>query len=458
MSGNLRVMTLSPQKSALALAAALALVVGASFMFRVFDWGQGPVRGIVLFEMLTAMALLGAPTQAAQPERRLRFLANAVIAGGAALWLATAAGVILQSARAHHIPLDQGQTTFRAARLLLKGENPYGFGQLVDFQAVKDRMGQREAAGLAPTVPPAELETALTAYDRALDAATRAPILPPEHSAGAAALEKHLLGYKYGPLFPLMALPLGALDFPAGIMALNALAAAALVAALYALMRERANPMLARFGLAALLCDTTLLVNFIEKSATDVWALLAIALAALAATRGRFHLAAVALALGFGLKIFPTALACPLLLAGGRWRPALTFAAVAAAIYAPFAAWDFSGLMHNVFLWPAYLGADSTSWLASAPPLAAKAARALGLVAIAFVWARWLTGREPSLFRTLALVALLALVTSATLHNNYIPWASVWIVAALVERFGPPSAARAPARQATWLAWRGGAL
>ena len=57
-----------------------------------------------------------------------------------------------------------------------------------------------------------------------------------------------------------------------------------------------------------------------------------------------------------------------MLLAGGRWRPALTFAAASTAIYLPFAVADFSGLVHNVFLWPAYLGADSTSWLAFAPP------------------------------------------------------------------------------------------
>ena len=193
------------------------------------------------------------------------------------------------------------------------------------------------------------------------------------------------------------------------------------------------------------MCDNTILVNFVEKSATDVWALLFMALAALAAMRGRANLGAAALAVGFGFKIFPSALAFPMLLAEGRIRPALTFAAVAAVIYLPFAVADPSGLLHNVFLWPVYLGVDSTSWLAFAPPVAARIVRVAGLAAIVFVWGRYLAGREPSLLRTLALVALLALVTSGAFHNNYVPWASIWIVAALAERFGPPLSARAAA-------------
>ena len=181
---------------------------------------------------------------------------------------------IATSARTGAIKLDQGQTTYRAARLLLKGENPYGFGALVDFQAVKDRWPEREAAGIAPRVARANLETALADYDRGLGAEARAAILPPAPRSGPAALEAHLLGYKYGALFPLLALPLAAAGLPAGIMALNALVAALTIATLYALMRERVgDPRLARLGLAALVCDNAILVNYVEKSATDVYAL-----------------------------------------------------------------------------------------------------------------------------------------------------------------------------------------
>jgi hypothetical protein len=452
-------MNFSSDRPAFALAGALALVVAGSWAFRYLDWGHGPARGFLLFAMLAATALIGAPVRAAAVGPRLRLAVNALLAAAAAAWLGTAVGVVAESARTGQIKLDQGQTTYRAARLMLKGENPYGFGALVDFAAVRDRMPQREAAGLGPRVAREKLEAAFAAYDLDLSADARVEIAPPAPATGPAALEAHLLGYKYGPLFPLLALPLAAWGLPAGIMALNALAAGLTLAALYALIRERVgDPSLARMGLAALMCDNTILFNYVERSATDIYALLFMALAALAVLRGRLHWAAAALALGFGFKIFPSALAFPMLLGGGHWRPALTFAVVAGAIYLPFAVVDPSGLLHNVFLWPAYLGADSTSWLAFAPPLAARAARALGLAAIAWVWLRHLSGREPSLFRTLALVALLALVSSATFHNNYVPWASIWIVAALVERFGPPFGRPAGEPAASQLAWRGGAL
>ena len=429
------------------LAGALALVPAASVAFRFLDWGAGPARGLILFEALLAMALLGCPGRAATVGPRLSLLVNAVLAAAMAIWLAAGVRTIADVARGGAIPLDQGQTTFRAARLLLRGQNPYGAGALVDFQTFFDRLPAREAAGIGPTLPRAALNPALAAYDRDLSAKARAPLLPAAPASGPAALEAHLVGYKYGALLPLLALPIAAAKFPAGIMALNALAAVLTLAALYALMRgEVGDERLARLGLAALLCDNTILFNYVEKSATDVFALLACAGAALAAQRGRPGLAGAALGLGFGCKIFPCALMLPLLLKGGRARPALIFAAVTAAIYLPFALADVSGLLHNVFLWPAYLGLDSTSWLAFAPPGTAVIARAVGLAGMALAWGRHLTGREPSLYRTLAIVALLALVSSGAFHNNYVPWASIWIVAALVERFGP---ARREAKSAT---------
>ncbi len=438
-------------RSAVTLAAALALLVAASFAFRFLDWGSGPLRGLLLFEMLTAIVLLRPPSAPAAVGPRFALLVNALLAAAGALWLAAAVGAIANTARTGAIPLDQGQTTWRAARLLAHGENPYGFGALVDFQTYFDRLAAREAAGIGPSVPRADLRAALTAYDRTLSPADRAVVLPPAPASGSAALEAHLLGYKYGALFPIVALPLVEAGLPAGIMALNALVAVLCLAAVYRLMRDRVgDPALARLGLAALLCDNTILVNYVQKSATDVWALLLSALAALAVTRGRANLGAAALAAGFGFKIFPCALLFPMLVAGGRVAPGLVFAGVVAAIYAPFAVADPSGLLHNVFLWPLYLGTDTTSWLAFAPPAVGKIARVAGLVAIAWIWVRYLRGREPSLFRTLALVALTALATSGAFHNNYVPWASIWLVAALVELFGPSprgATAAAPAER-----------
>ena len=160
---------MSSDRSAPALAGALALVAATSLAFRYLDWGRGQARGFLLFELLAAMALIGAPVRAAVVGPRLNMLVNAVLAAAAAMWLATAADVIATSARTGAIKLDQGQTTYRAARLLLKGENPYGFGALIDFQAVKDRWPQRDAAGIGARVARADLEGALADYDRSLE-------------------------------------------------------------------------------------------------------------------------------------------------------------------------------------------------------------------------------------------------------------------------------------------------
>ena len=346
------------------LAGALVLIVAVSFAFRLIDGGNGPARGLILFELLMGMSLIGAPGAGASVGPRLRLAVRIGLAAAMALWLSVAVNTIADSARSGAIPLDQGQTTWRAARLLLRGENPYGFGALVDFQAFDDRLAQREAAGIGPQIPRAQFESALRAYDATLAAPERAALLPTPASAPAA-LEAHLLGYKYGPLFPLLALPLVALHAPAGVMALNALVAALTLATLYAMLRQRAGASLAQLGLAALLCDNTILFNYVMLSATDIYALLFCALSVWAMTRERPNWAAMVLAIGFGFKIFPCALLFPMLLQRGRVKPALIFAAFAGAIYLPSAVADLSGLLHNVFLWPAFLGPelDIVAWL-----------------------------------------------------------------------------------------------
>jgi cell division protein FtsW (lipid II flippase) len=58
------------------------------------------------------------------------------------------------------------------------------------------------------------------------------------------------------------------------------------------------------------------------------------------------------------------------------------------------------------------------------------------LVAIAAVWFDLLL-RRGRLFWTLAVSNTLLLLAGATFSNNYVPWASIWIVVAIVEAFSP---------------------
>jgi Cu/Ag efflux pump CusA len=61
----------------------------------------------------------------------------------------------------------------------------------------------------------------------------------------------------------------------------------------------------------------------------------------------------------------------------------------------------------------------------------------LGLAVCAFfvLWLRYLLGKETRLFWTLAMSSTLPLLATGYLANNYIPWASLWVVAAIVEAF-----------------------
>jgi hypothetical protein len=61
-----------------------------------------------------------------------------------------------------------------------------------------------------------------------------------------------------------------------------------------------------------------------------------------------------------------------------------------------------------------------------------RAAVVVGLVAL---WLRFVLGHEQRLFWTLAVSATLVLLASGYLRNGYIPWISLWMVAAIVEAF-----------------------
>jgi hypothetical protein len=78
---------------------------------------------------------------------------------------------------------------------------------------------------------------------------------------------------------------------------------------------------------------------------------------------------------------------------------------------------------------------DTTSWLYYLDPSMVILVRAIALAVVVAVWARWLSGQETRLFWTLAVVNTVLLLTGGVFHNNYVPWASIWVIAAIVEAF-----------------------
>ena len=312
----------------------------------------------------------------------------------------------------------------------------------MDFGAFRSRAPQRRAAGFQPVTTQKDESDALTRYDRTLDPHVRKDLIPPQ-AAAAAQREASLYGYKYGPLVLVATATIAPFGYPAGVLILNGAICFALFGVMWAILRIIAEPRLALAGAAmlALLLDRHITRNYIDRSATDVWALLFGALAVLAFLSRRPLLSATAVACAIGCKTLPGLLFLPLLFRFRAVAPLLVFVAILAAIYLPWVIWDPRGILFNGLLWPLYMTADWTSWQFHAPYWAVIAARATALVALNLLWLRYVLGREQRLFWTLAVSATLVLLASGYLRNGYIPWVSLWMVAAMVEAFSARTAA-----------------
>jgi hypothetical protein len=416
-----------------------------------FYQGHGVVRGVILCGLLAGLIALrmhsGRTTSrglrgpsSLTPALRLLLIAAVL------LDVAMMAVSSTRSIETSKIPMDEGVTSWRAARLFVAGENPYATGALVDLSAYRSRAVQRTVAG-QPSMPagPA-LGSALTRYDKSLDSGLRRQLLPiSAHASGPAARESRLYGYKYGPVILLATAPLVLTGLPGLVLVLNGLVCFGFFSVNWRILSRISGLQfaLAGAGMLALLLDRHITRNYIDRSATDVWALLFGSLAVLAFLSRRPLATAVSVALAIGCKSMPGLLFLPLLFRFRSTAPVLVFIAATATIFLPWLLWDPAGLLYNVFLWPFYMATDATSWEYFAPPWAALGARAVAVVCLCVLWLRYLMGNEPRLFWTLAMSSTIVLLASGFLRNGYIPWASVWVVGAIVEDF----AQRRPVRE-----------
>ena len=397
-------------------------------------WGHGLVRaaflvGVVIFLFALRLWFAPVPQPSAAARRMIRWalvallLANVGIAGHA----------IQKSFASKRIPLDQGETTWRSARLLWKGEDPYGPGALVDFEAYRTRFSEREKEGLGPRIPTREVPGTMAKYDKTLDPSLRRELLPVATGAEAEGLEARVLGYKYGPLLlemTALAVPMG---IPASVITLNVLATFALLYTLYRLMKFEVGPAFAELGVVALLLDLHISLNYLRYTATDVYPLLFCALAVFAYRSGRNLACGACLGLALACKTFPTLLLLPLLIEGGSLLAVIVFVLVTLAVWTPALLWDPHGVAINVFFWPEIMATDTTSWLFAMPKWAVSGIRVVVLAIIAMAWLRYLLGRETRLFWTLAFVSTVVLFAGNAFHFNYMPWASIWIPLTVLE-------------------------
>src|SRR5438105_2554737 len=190
-----------------------------------FYQGFGIARGVILCCLLFGLLLLRSfprarsslePAGAGALTQGLKVLLVAAVALDLAL-MAVSSGRSLETSK---IPMDEGQTSWRAARLLWQGKNPYSTRALVDFGAFRSRAPQRRAAGFQPVTTQKDESDALTRYDRTLDPHVRKDLIPPQ-AAAAAQREASLYGYKYGPLVLVATATIAPFGYPAGVLILN---------------------------------------------------------------------------------------------------------------------------------------------------------------------------------------------------------------------------------------------
>jgi len=414
-------------------------------MFRNRLWGASGDRGIIL---LLGLAVLGSlpilsqrlcGTESARPWRRNLLWALLAIA---LLWnLVVTAIAIGHTARTGSIRLDQGQATYNAALGLRRGENPYGPGAILDFYSYFDRMPERQAAALGPTIPANQVGETLTRYWSSLDPTLRVALLPPPpaNASASARREYQILGYKYGPVPVVVTAFLEPILGHEAVVLVNAIETwGFFILVALILQRRLGGTDSALLALLAVLLDHFPTWYYIHFSCSDIWPLFFCTLGVYALLRGWMTILGLALALALGCKMFPAVLYLPLLIQARSWRATLVCLGGTVAIFLPLLIWDREGLALNFFLWPAFMHPDGTSWLdlASTPIVSLARISALALAGVLLL--RLALGFERRLFWTLAMANMAIVMVGTVIHDNYVPWFSIWSVCAIAEAFSVP--------------------
>jgi hypothetical protein len=335
------------------------------------NWGFGGAKALVLAAILVTVPYLIAAATRAEPGGRgpPRAAVWAV-----ALLLALQAGYALKELR-HPSLIDAATTTLAAQAVLRDGGDPYA--------APLDAMGRSDTG------------------------------------------EARFAGYKYLPLTFLGYLPLGAPLGERGIVLSNLALHCATVWLIFRLASALAGAAGGVFAALVYLALPLVPFQLFAKGVTDPVAVLPM-LAALLLAERRGFLAGLCLGLSLSAKLLPAAVALPCCLpAAPRARRAYV-AGIALGLLPvlPFLVRAPKALIDNILVFNLARAPDSTSWLFTAPPLAAALAHgALALFALGVLAAVW--RRAPGLAGRIGLGAMLclaAILAGPAAHHNYQLW------------------------------------
>ncbi len=424
-----------------AMVAFLGALWAAFQLFRVFDWGHGLLRlgllgavGVLVFGA-DAYARRRRPVASA-PAARRGLVTVATIACALALSTNVAVGVasVRDALAAGDVRLDQGQSCWRAVKMLMAGANPYGYRVLLDQDTYSLRTAARIHMGIRSTSgadDEKEQRRAFADWSVTGDPAVIDQLLPPLDPATRTSEQVHeykRYGFKYGPNLLLLIGPFVIALGAAGDAVFNLVCYVAFTALFFKILPLAGiTDALGRLVVVfVLLADVTWTMNFLWLSATDIACLAVSFLALILLFRERRLAAGALMAVAFGIKSIPALLLFPMLLRKRAFRAIAMFACVIGVTQLPWLFWDSFGFVYNTFLHGAIREPDSTSWIHDVPRGPMVVGKLAGLaLASTSAWKLVMARGEPP-WRWLVLLGLAVVGSSSQIHNNYLTWFSAF--------------------------------
>jgi len=417
----------------------IAAVFAFLQLFRVFDYGAGRQRFVVLLAIpavaygFRRLARPG-PRDAAVDARWAREMRLVFIIG--ATFLALLAGQTFAQARSMKaVHSDQAQGISRALELMRLRANPYGPTTFLQPHDFGHDLTQFESLGCG-SVSESRAWVEKAWVERG--AALLAPVLPDPPGFGpceAVFRRLHSMGFRYGPVILAFYAPFVAALWESGFILAHALLMVIGLAFLIPLVKKQTGSLFAASAVGVLLVWTRPMRWEIFIQAHSDLLPTALAFAFYFLRRGeRPMLAALAIGLSIGAKPLPGLIWLPLL--AREPRALLLAVGVVAASFAPFIAWDPAGFWNNLSYPFLNRYTDSTAVAHYLPPPARKALSlaALGFCA-GFGW-RWLKKGGARAELDYLLVAHVAVLVSGTVfHNNYLVWLMPLMALVLMEPF-----------------------
>jgi hypothetical protein len=422
------------------LAVALLVFDATMWLFALIAWEHGLFRTTLLIGIGFSLLAIGIwPLRPRSGPRLGKATRGMIIAAASCLALlvtSVMAHTLYHTAKTGVILLDEGQNTYRAARGLLKGENPYGRGALFDIVTYVERSKYRVEAGVGPHLPASQVAAVLIKYWQTLDPRLKRELLPLSDGGSAGERENSLLGYKYGPVILLMTAALVPAFGPLAVPLGNILATAILFTAVWLILRTvGADRITAIMALCAIMLDYHIVDYYIIYSASDVWPLMFGFLGVASAMLGHRLVPALLVGLAIGCKVFPGLLFLPVLFLKPSWGALTVLFTTLITLMLPWMIADAHGFLLNVMLWGSLMDADMTSWVYYAPEQIVLPMKiAVGCLTAITMWCTVRAiQRGTTWFWMMAIIAISTILLGNVFHNNYLPWVTIWGVLAIVQ-------------------------